>query len=286
MTVQEFIESGLAECYVLGVTTAEETRLVERMILQYPELKLEIEQIQVTLEGYVKKHALSPDPSLREKIIAKIEGTHLGSAKAERNVGNPIILPVTPHTSTVPAFWRAVAGIALILLAGSIVTNFIVLKNWRNSSGELAALRSEKSILAQKATYSKLLADSVNKSLVAYKNQHQTSIAELASLYKPSIIALKTASHPEQKAVIFWCNSTRIVHIDPGTLPVTDAGKQYQLWAFVEGQPVSVGIFDADPTNKLYSLARITEAEGFAVTLEKAGGVASPEGPVVVKASL
>ena len=49
MTKEEFIKTGLCEQYVLGLTTLEESKTVEEMLLAYPELKKNC----VKLEGCI-----------------------------------------------------------------------------------------------------------------------------------------------------------------------------------------------------------------------------------------
>ena len=49
---------------------------------------------------------------------------------------------------------------------------------------------------------------------------------------------------------------------------------QYQLWGIVEGQPVSVGVFDLD--QNLREMLNIANASAFAITLEPTGGSETP----------
>ena len=50
---------------------------------------------------------------------------------------------------------------------------------------------------------------------------------------------------------------------------------QYQLWALVDGKPVSAGMYSAEKDTKEI-LANIPKAQAFAITLEKQGGSTSP----------
>ena len=47
-----------------------------------------------------------------------------------------------------------------------------------------------------------------------------------------------TPKSPEALAKIFWMKNTGQVYIDPSNLPAVPEGKQYQLWAIVDGKPV------------------------------------------------
>jgi len=56
-------------------------------------------------------------------------------------------------------------------------------------------------------------------------------------------------------------------------MPIAPKGKQYQLWAMVDGQPVNAGVFPldvkVDGTSKMLD---IPKAQAFAITLEDEGG--------------
>lgn len=67
-------------------------------------------------------------------------------------------------------------------------------------------------------------------------------------------------------------------------LPPAPKGKAYALWAYFNGKPVAAGEFQLGPDGTLrgrHSLGRdLAGAEGFALSLETAGGVDAPAGPV------
>ena len=67
-------------------------------------------------------------------------------------------------------------------------------------------------------------------------------------------------------------------------LPLAPAGKMYQLWAIAGGTPLSAGVFDVDPKGsaalRVKPLRGVEKVEVFAVTLEPAGGLPKPSGPM------
>jgi anti-sigma-K factor RskA len=67
-------------------------------------------------------------------------------------------------------------------------------------------------------------------------------------------------------------------------LPPAEAGKTYELWTIRGGKPAPAGLFEVDRSG--VAVRRVEPAGGpvdvFAVTLEPAGGVASPTGPIVL----
>ncbi|MFN8712844.1 MAG: anti-sigma factor domain-containing protein [Bacteroidota bacterium] len=281
MSAQEFIESGLLHVYVLGATTADESRHVELMAEQWPEVKAELERLQLETEAYAGMHAFQPRATLRDTIIAHVLEQEL---PAQRSSDNGRVIPL--QSAVQPArIWKAAAVVAGILLIGSAAFNIITYGNLRDADKRIASLESEKTAFAQQTKLNQTRYDSINNIYTAYYQQHQATITELSTLYHPTVVAIK-AKDSNNQAVVFWCNRSKTVCIDPGTMPNPDASKQYQLWAIVKGKPVDVGVFDAAPANKLQLLKIIPDAEAFAITVEKHGGVPAPEGPMVAIASL
>lgn len=69
-----------------------------------------------------------------------------------------------------------------------------------------------------------------------------------------------------------------LVHSNMAPLP---AGKTYQLWAFVAGKPVSLGVMGSRPRQVAFTLAMTPAPSALGVTVEPAGGVLTPTFPVV-----
>lgn len=61
-SINDLIESGILEMYVLGHATPEEVALVERETALHEEVRKEIEAISVSLENMPKATLLPPTP--------------------------------------------------------------------------------------------------------------------------------------------------------------------------------------------------------------------------------
>ncbi len=72
MNLQPYIESGILELYALNVLADDETSGVERMIATYPELKQELEAIELALESYATSRWVKPSNYLEERIVESI----------------------------------------------------------------------------------------------------------------------------------------------------------------------------------------------------------------------
>jgi len=65
-------------------------------------------------------------------------------------------------------------------------------------------------------------------------------------------------------------------------LPQPAAGKQYQLWAIVDGVPVDAGLLETNAPVAFVKMKNIPKAQAFAITLENTGGNKTPTMPIYV----
>ena len=75
LTSKEYINSGILENYVLGITSKSETKQVELMAAADPAIKHQIEMINETLEAYAIEHAIEPNPVIKPFLLATIDYT-------------------------------------------------------------------------------------------------------------------------------------------------------------------------------------------------------------------
>jgi anti-sigma-K factor RskA len=74
------------------------------------------------------------------------------------------------------------------------------------------------------------------------------------------------------------------VYLLVNNLPKPANDKQYQLWAFIDGKPVDMGLLDlSEKPLQLYRMKNAQTAQAFAITLEKRGNGPIPHGAVYVK---
>ena len=72
---KEIIDSGILELYVLGDTDAQESQLVELMVVNYPEIRAEIANIELALEQLALSQQVKPDPIIKPFLMATIDFT-------------------------------------------------------------------------------------------------------------------------------------------------------------------------------------------------------------------
>lgn len=262
-----YIESGILEEYVAGLLSPEQQREVEAMAAKYPEVKQEIEAIEIALEKYAMARAIAPSEGVKNKILKQL------SSPAQKE-NTP---PEKPETPTIPLqAYQAkiktlrialVACIALLLI--SIVALFSVRNELGEAKNEIIALNLDKQKYATNASFLK---------------ESNNDLQKIAEMYDdPDWKRVKLAGtkmNPAAKMVVYWHVNGQHVMVDNSKmdLPANDEQHQYQLWALVNGKPIDLGVFDSkkDSAHVLVNMKEITGAQAFAVTLEKRGGSTVP----------
>jgi len=263
---EDIISSGLLELYALGLTSNEEARQVEEWINQYPEIKQELDAIEVSLENYAQAHAIEPSSSIKDKIFSQISEHEQKSIYPPSPENNDLAQTKIYH---IPTFFKLTAVASFILLIGSIVLNYSYYTKYQSANNELQ-LAQEKIKQNQEANLA--MKDDIN--VMSDKNSLP-------------VVLKGTPQAPDAVAKIYWMKNTGQVYVDPSNLPSVPDGMQYQLWAIIDGKAVDAGMISTEKgiyhIQKMKSFGR---AEAFAITLEKAGGSPSPKGTMYVIAKV
>lgn len=120
--VQELIESGLLELYVLEQTSVEETREVERMAALHVAVQNEIYNISSALERYALDHAVEPGLTTGPFLMATID-----YMERLRNGEQPASPPILSSISVVADYdeWLAVHKLPEDKLEGDLHISII-----------------------------------------------------------------------------------------------------------------------------------------------------------------
>lgn len=257
MNIQEYLESGALESYVLGLGTEAERRETERLLALHPELQQELEAIQAGFEVFASVHAVEPPTALRETVLAAMQ--------KDIPADKPVELATKIRSLTAPRFSYSMAA-AWALFIVSFGAALFFYGKWQSAEAGYQGLLAEKTQLAEQFEVAQAgynaLAD-LNTALNLAENQ---------------IIRLNgTASSPKASAVIAWNTQTGSVKLWAQAMPANATDKQYQLWAIVDGKPVDAGVFDVQPdTMTMLDMKTFASAQAFAVTLEPRGGSITP----------
>jgi Mannose-6-phosphate isomerase len=73
--VNEYINSGILEQYVLGLAGIEEAKEIEGLLITNDEIREEVNKIENALADYAQLQAKTPDPTIKPFLLATIDYT-------------------------------------------------------------------------------------------------------------------------------------------------------------------------------------------------------------------
>ncbi len=270
MNIKEYISSGIVESYVLGLADATERAEFENMCATHAEIKDARNEFEVLLEQQAFLNVMEPPKDLQSKIFAEIE--------TEISKSPSLVVPFSQKINAYDREDKIVTSLrkmryyvaaSVILLVGSTILNLYFFNQSKNY------LARYQDLLVSQQQFA-----SSNKVMEAKLQTYQNG---LAILKNPNLTIVKmpgtnvpTSPAPNSVATVYWNQNNKEVYLLVNNMPQPGAGKQYQLWALVDGKPVDAGVFDTNTETALVKMKNIPNAQGFAITLEKKGGSASP----------
>lgn len=228
------------------LSTAEKAE-VEGYIRTFPELKVDITEIERSLELFAKSASLKAPAGLKDKILDQIKNE--GASEKTK-----------PHTPSSGSFgmWRMVAAIfgLGILLFGYLF--------WQKSN--------DAERLQQELTASR---DSCEQSTQQLTDQ----LRLLQQLTYPDNKILPFTATPGFASTDLYLHhnaETKRNFIQVRNLPAIAANQSYQLWSLKPNQaPIPLDVFDL-PATGLIEVRYVDGTETYAITIEPRGGKDSP----------
>ena len=247
MDIKNYISSGVIEAYVLGTISQEESSILECVMKNNSNVQAAVTEYQEILEDFATKTAIAPPAQIKMELLKKI-----AISTTPEIVGKIIPLPakITEEkiAPTIPT-WMKAASVAVLFGLGYLGYEV----NSKNT--QLQEIAKNNIELSTKVA----------------------SLEQMNSMMKNSLrIELKgVPNHPNMLADVYWHTSKK-VFLEMKNLPVAPIGKQYQLWAIVDGKPVDMGIYSAKKDSAVQEMKSVNNAQAFAITLEKEGGNKTP----------
>jgi len=272
MDISAYIESGIIESHVLGLASAEEAAELEALAMQHPAIKQAVDDFALRIQNHSLQNAVKPPAEIKQQLMDA-----LADEFAEAKV---VVMPPAAHNEVndeeragriVPLsnarFWKYLAAAAIILFVASAGLNFYYYNGYKTANDKYTALLNDQSTLqASNGVYQTKL-----NSL-----EHAINIFQDSAMHVVKMTALNPARQGNV-ATVYWDTRTKDVYVYANNLQQTPAGKQYQLWAIVDGKPVDAGLLtNCDGVCKMKNIPR---ASAFAITLEKEGGSPTPSLP-------
>ncbi len=271
MNTQEYISSGILEQYVTGTLSAQEKQEVECMSHIYPEIAAELLSVQTTMEAFATSISKTPPAHLRDKILGSL---HALAIEEQSSANIKKIAPVATSSNektTEPLDKNNIVAMpfnmmriaAAIFFIVSVGLGYVLYKNNTTISSlgnEISSIKKEIQLKEQ---------------TIALQTT-QLNVIQNPDVQKVNLAGIATKS-PDSKAIIYWNKKSNDVYLSITKLPEPAADKQYQLWAIADGKPVDMGMVSENNIDSLFQkMKTIGNAQAFAITLEKKGGVPSP----------
>ncbi len=251
MEVNEFIATGILELYVFGKTSEAENEEVYKMASEHKAVSDEILSIEKAVISL--SYSMSPYLSaqnyeqIREKLLLK----------------HSRVVEMKPRTS-----WKGYLGwaAAIVLMVGAAY-QYTQLESAEN---QIVTVEGEKNNLKK------------NIDSLQLKNQKTETVLAVVRDENNTIVPLAGQTvAPDAKAKIYWNKETQVVYVDASGLPEPPVGMVYQVWSLKLAPvltPTSIGLLADFATNdsKIFAVENTSGAEAFGITLEPAGGSATP----------
>ena len=252
MEAKEYIDSGILELYVYGLLNETENLEVSQMAKNNTDVNNEI----ISIEKAIVNLSTSFSPFLSVENFAKI--------KSKLDIKHTSkVIEMEPKGGKLQYLGWA-AAVALLLGVGYQYNNQIQFKN------DIVNLEKEKSKLNEVVVSAET------------RNKQTKQALDVIRDTKNTIITLGgQAVAPKSFAKVYWNKETQVVYIDASGLPEPPQGMVYQVWSLKLKPtltPTSIGLLEnfKDENNKVFAVSNTSDAEAFGITLEPAGGSASP----------
>jgi anti-sigma-K factor RskA len=245
------------DLYALGVLEGEEKAAIESHVPACAECAVKLAEARgrIALLAFSAPR-VEPSAAVRERLMRQVhaaaEGSRAGRAQREPERAGGFF----------GRWWAAVLVPACILL-------LFVAAHLRNENERLS-----RELAQEQAT------------LLQQQKQLDESRHAQALLESKDTVSVALAQQPGMPKgdVRVMYNSKMGMAMCDGWVEPAPANKSYQLWMVpMEGKPVSAGMIEGGPINPwMVKLPQGMAAKAFAVTLEPAGGMPQPTGPMVL----
>lgn len=251
MNTTEYIQSGIIECYVLGLASEAEQQELELLCIQYPEIVQARLSFELALEARLMKETLAPPSAVKETIFSALDipDNRIYASKEK----TPDISMNVPRINT----WKWMAAACFLLMACSIAWVYFL-------AGKNKQLQIANNELTRQLDPS---------------NHTDALLALKPIISKPSVVwstMLEPSNAAHCAAHIYWDTLSTNTYLLMGNIPPPLTGKQFQLWAQTGKLSVSLGTFNNSKEGQLIQMKDVSKATLFIITVEPEGGSTAP----------
>lgn len=269
MTTQEYISSGIIESYVLGLATKEERLAFEKVCEENAEVRWARDAFEQSVEQKALQTAVPPPPQLKQQILDSLTSEKNPARNVPGKAAPKAVVKSMPATAPGSKRTTYLAAASVTLLLVSVALNYYYFRQYKTYSDKYDALLVQNAEIAKNEAAKQARLDEYANALQHLKDPGMAVIKMAAK-------GLTTSPDPNSMATIYWDTRTKDVFLLINNMPNPSIGKQYQLWAIVDGLPVDAGMVDMSAGVPVVKMKNIPRAEAFAVTLENNGGSPNP----------
>lgn len=259
MDLEKYISSGILEAYALNELNDAESAEVREMLVKYPQLKDELEQIELGLEQLAFDTAIDAPADLKDSILDKIEVPEISSEPDKEPV-----LRSLPEAERKSNAWPYVAAASVAIMLFSSYMAYDYKSRLDETSSRLEEFKIANQLIVTQY-------EDLNNRLLKIENDVDVFAAVEYDKIKMSAVV----EGKDFTASVYWNSQSNEAYLNTGNLDKLNSDQQYQLWAIVDGSPVDMGVFDAGGQG-LLKMKNIANASTFAVTIEPKGGSENP----------
>jgi len=249
MNKDKFLQTGLLEQYVLGLTDEEETAVVKQFAEEYPEVQAEINQMREAMDQYARQYAVMPPEELKARVMKGVDS-------ADQDSDSRASAPGPSQTGT--NWW------GVVLLMALLGSTLLFYRGKSSAEQDLVMLETRYAAF-QKECETEKAALRQQQQVFAILNHEATLPVRLEG----------TPQEPRAEAVAYLNGLEKVAYINVGKLPTLPTGQTYQLWADVNGEMINMGVLDQQ-SKGLQVMTFIDHAESLNITIEPEGGSEVP----------
>ncbi len=254
--IDDILDSDLLERYVLGDVSIEERMKVDMLRVEHAQVRQRLREFEITMERTAMDNAVQLPYGLKDKLMQSIHEKASGqeSKVQAENATKKKSDNATPVRSRKSWYYAAAAAIigagAMYGLQQSRLNT--AQQTINTQQAELAAVKADCDAMA------------LQYAMIAHRET------------RPVVLANSSTSQKEE-VIIYWNEATGQSLLRVLALPKLAETETYQLWADVDGEMLSLGIFDASVAEAGYvSMGYLDNAESLNITIEPKGGSDNP----------
>lgn len=237
----------------MGLADAKEMAELEQLRQQYPEVDAYARECELWLEQTAVQQATQVPAGERDRFL-----TSLHELAAQEATTPVIPIPgTTPKNNSGFKYLAAAAAVLFIVSAG---INIYLYQRYTRVNQAYTDLNNLNTQLAQQNKQQEIQLTAFSKASEIFSS--------------PDFIKVPMTGKENYTATVFWNKKTTAVYLVANQLPQAPKGKQYQLWALVDGKPVDAGVLE--DCGNICTAKNIPQAQAFAITLENEGGSPTP----------